>query len=61
MKWDERLERWGLVRWATPERVAAMRESGHFLYPVARKILLTHLFAASLRKGLTAAGIPAKD
>ena len=44
-----------------PERVAAMRESGHFLYPVARKILLTHLFAASLRKGLTAAGIPAKD
>ncbi len=38
-----------------------MRESGHILYPLARKILLTHLFAASLRKGLAAAGIPEKD
>ena len=61
LKWNDRLERWGLVRWATPERVAAMRESGHILYPLARKILLTHLFAASLRKGLAAAGIPEKD
>lgn len=61
LKWNDRLERWGLVRWATPERVAAMRESGHILYPLARKILLTHLFAASLRKGLAAAGISEKE
>lgn len=52
LKWDERFESWGLVSWARPERVAAMRINGHILYPVARKVLLTHLFASSLRKGL---------
>ena len=61
MKWDSRLERWGLVRWATPEKVAAMKQDGHPLYPLARKILLTHLFAVSLRKGLEAAGITEQE
>ncbi|MBP2666475.1 MAG: hypothetical protein H6Q76_1455 [Firmicutes bacterium] len=60
MKWDSRFERWGLLRWATPERAAAMRESGHPLYPVVRKILLTHLFAAALRQGLAEVGIAAE-
>jgi len=60
MKWDSRFERWGLLLWATPERAAAMRESGHPLYPVVRKILLTHLFAAALRKGLSEFGIAAE-
>ena len=53
LKWDERFDRWGLVSWAKPERVAAMRVNGHILYPLARKVLLTHLFASSLRKGLS--------
>ncbi len=60
LKWDERFERWGLVRWATPERVAAMKQSGHLLYPVARKVLLIHLYAAGLRQGLAKAGIAAE-
>ncbi|MBP2666277.1 MAG: hypothetical protein H6Q76_1257, partial [Firmicutes bacterium] len=60
MKWDARFERWGLLRWATPERAAAMRASGHPLYPVVRKILLTHLFAAALRQGLAEVGIAAE-
>lgn len=61
LKRDSHLERWGLVSWATPERVAAMKQSGHPLYPLARKILLTHLFASSLRQGLKAAGISEKE
>lgn len=61
LKRDSRFERWGLVSWATPERVAAMKQSGHPLYPLARKVLLTHLFASSLRQGLKAAGIEEKE
>jgi glycosyltransferase involved in cell wall biosynthesis len=61
MKWDARLTGAGLVRWATPERAAAMKQSGHPLYPVARKILLTHLQAAALRRGLADAGINAEE
>ena len=52
LRWDERFDRWGWVSWARPEHVATMKKNGHILYPVARKILLTHLFASSLRKGL---------
>ena len=61
LKWDERFDRWGWVAWATPERVAAMKQSGHSLYPLARKVLLTHLFASSLRQGLKDAGIPEQE
>lgn len=61
LRWDARFERCGLVSWATPERTAALKQSGHFLYPLARKVLLTHLFAASLRQGLADAGHPVKD
>jgi len=52
LNWDKRFARWGLVNWARPERVLAMKKSRHILYPAARKVLLTHLFASSLRKGL---------
>ena len=55
LAWDERLENWGWVRWATPERAAAWKASGHLLYPIVRKILLTHLYAAALRAGLAEA------
>ena len=61
LKWDARFTRWELLCWATPERTAAMKQSGHPLYPMARKVLLTHLFAVSLRKGLEAAGIQEKE
>lgn len=52
---DERLQSLGLVRWATPEKVAAWKAAKHILYPVARKVLLIHLYAAALRQGLAAA------
>lgn len=61
LKWDARFESWGLIPWATPERVAAMKQSRHPMYPLARKVLLTHLFAVSLRQGLDAAGIAEKE
>ena len=61
LHWDSRFESLGLVSWATPERTAAMKHSGHPLYPLARKVLLTHLFAVSLRQGLKAAGITEKE
>lgn len=61
LKWDSRLIRWGLLCWATPERAAAWKQSGHLLYPVVRKMLLIHLYASALRKGLTVAGISAED
>ena len=60
LDWDRRFESLGLVRWATPERTEAMKQSGHLLYPLARKILLTHLYARSLRQGLADAGISAE-
>ena len=55
LAFDERLEGLGLVRWATPARAAAWKKGGHPLYPVVRKILLTHLYAAALRAGLAEA------
>ena len=57
MKWDARLQRLGLLRWATPEKAAAWKQSGHLLYPIVRKILLTHIYAAELRQGLADLGI----
>ena len=60
LKWDARLERWGLLRWATPQNAAAMKQSGHPLYPVVRKMLLIHLYASALREGLADAGIAAE-
>jgi glycosyltransferase involved in cell wall biosynthesis len=61
LKWDARLKRWGLLRWASPERAAAMKKSGHPLYPVVRKMLLIHLYASALRQGLADAGIAAEE
>jgi len=52
---DERLESLGLVRWATPERAAAWNAGGNPLYPIVRKVLLIHLYAAALRAGLAEA------
>ena len=60
LDWDQRFESLGLVSWATPERTEAMKQSGHLLYPLARKVLLTHLYARSLRQGLADAGISAE-
>lgn len=57
MKWDARLARWGLLRWATPDRASAWKQSGHPLYPVVRKMLLIHLYASALRQGLADVGI----
>lgn len=57
LAWDARLKNWGLLPWATPERAAAWKLSGHPLYPVLRKILLTHLYAAELRRGLEKLGL----
>ena len=61
LKWDNRLAQWGLLKWATMERATVMKQSGHFLYPVVRKILMTHLYASALRKGLEGAGIPLEE
>ena len=61
LAWDSRLERVGLLRWATPERAAAMKRSGHPLYPLIRKMLLIHLYATALRRGLAEAGINAEE
>jgi glycosyltransferase involved in cell wall biosynthesis len=61
LKWDSRLDRWGLLRWATAERVASWKQTGHPMYPVVRKMLLIHLFATELRKGLADFGIAAEE
>lgn len=58
LQWDNRLKKLGLVDWATQQRVAAWKQSGHLLYPLARKVFLTHLYASSLRRGLEQADIP---
>jgi len=51
--------RMGLLPWATPER-RSVEESGNPLYPVLRKILLTHLYATALRQGLKKLGLAPK-
>ena len=52
---DARLESLGLVRWATPQRAADWKAAKHPFYPLVRKVLLIHLYAAALRAGLAAA------
>ena len=60
LKWDSFFAGLGLTDWATPDKAAAWKKSRHPLYPVLRKILLTHLYASALRRGLESAGLTAE-
>ena len=57
LHWDARFQKLGLTAWATVQRAAEWKQQGHFLYPVLRKVLLTHLYASALRQGLADAGL----
>ena len=58
LKWDRCFGALNLIGWANPQRAAQWKQAGHPLYPLLRKILLTHLYAEALRRGLQEAGLP---
>ncbi len=61
LRWYNFLNRWGLLRWATPELASSLKYRGHVLYPIVRKMLLIRLYATALRSGLAEAGLSGDD